>query len=116
MGGDRLGDRGAGDLSAGLAGPGLAAMLGDDEDRRGQVDDLVPGRRGVVGPGPGRERRPTAGAGLRDVINDRIDASRGDLLARVALMAGPAAATLPGKRLRLWADGVSRAGPKAGTG
>jgi hypothetical protein len=110
MGGDRLGDRLASDLSAGRADPGLAAMLGDDEDRGGQVDDLVPGRLGIDGPGPDRERRPTAGAGLGDVINDRIDAFRGDLLAPVALMPGLATATSLGRRLGLGPGGVWRVG------
>ena len=50
------------------------------------------------------------------MINDRIDSFRGDLLARVALMPGLAAATSFGRRLGLGPGGVWRVGRRRDRG
>jgi hypothetical protein len=81
-------------------------MLGDDEGRGGQVDDLMPGRLRIARLGSGRERRLAAVASLGEMVDDRIDAILGDLLARMAAMTRLSATTSLGRRFGLWPGSV----------
>ena len=52
-------------------------MLGDDGGQQGEFGDLMPGGLGVVGAGFDRQRGVAPGTDRGDVMDDRVDTSRG---------------------------------------
>ena len=70
------------------AGPGVALVLGDLRESAGQLDHLVPTRRGVARAGLVRQGRLAAAAMARDEADDAGDPLGGQALAQVGLVAG----------------------------
>ncbi len=76
MRGDRPGDRGAGHHATTRTGPRVAAVLGDDHRRVGDLGDLVPGRLGLAGRRPLGQEAAAGGTVLGDVIDDGVEPFR----------------------------------------